>query len=98
MDRLPEPEDTSELPPAASELKAIVEGARDGNKLRLNYTFSAQMGPLTGIPASVAVQMVAGDEVTGQDVFAPEGCLNAEVFLDQLEKRGVGHTLTEEML
>jgi len=98
MDRMPEPEDPSELPPAVSELKAIVHGIRDGKKLRLTYTFSGQMGPLTGLPASVGTQMLGSGSVTAKGVFAPEGCLDSEMFLAELDKRGVGHTYTEEAL
>lgn len=36
---------------------------------------TGKMGPLTGIPASIAAQMIGAGQVQQQGVFAPEGCL-----------------------
>ena len=85
---MPEP-DPSELPPAISEFMLIATGIRDGQSVKLSYVTSGKMGPQTGIPASIAAQMIGAGQVEQKGVFAPEGCLNPDIFLAELSKRDI---------
>ncbi|HNP36524.1 MAG TPA: saccharopine dehydrogenase NADP-binding domain-containing protein [Woeseiaceae bacterium] len=95
LGRMPEP-DPAELPPAISELMLIATGTRAEQPVRMTYVMSGRMGPLTGIPASVAAQMIGDGQISQKGVFAPEGCLDPEVFLAELAKRGIEVKRTEE--
>lgn len=95
LGRMPDP-DPAELPPAVSEFMLIATGTRDGKPVKLTYTVSGRMGPLTGVPASIAAQMIGAGEVSKKGVFAPEGCLDADVFLAELAKRDIEVKRSEE--
>ena len=70
---------------ACSGLRVEVEG--EGEKLVFGAT--ANMGPLTGVPASIGAQMVGRGEVKETGVLAPEACINPERFLEELGRRGI---------
>jgi saccharopine dehydrogenase-like NADP-dependent oxidoreductase len=95
LGRMPEP-DPSELPPAISEFMLIATGTRGGQQIKLTYVTSGKMGPQTGSPASIAAQMIGAGQVQQQGVFAPEGCLDADIFLAELAKRDIEVKRTEE--
>jgi saccharopine dehydrogenase-like NADP-dependent oxidoreductase len=44
---------------------------------------------MTGIPASIAVQKLARNEVTRKGVMAPEACFDPDSFFKELEGRGI---------
>lgn len=94
--RMPDP-DPAELPPAVSEFMLVATGRRDDRPVTLTYTVTGRMGPLTGIPASIAAQLVGGGQISGRGVFAPEGCLDADVFLAELAKRDIEVKRREEI-
>lgn len=79
---------------AVGGLRVDVKGEKDGNPTRLIYRFGVtrpemvSMGGSTGIPLSIGAQMLARGEIKAKGVFAPEGCVDPEAFLDQLKKRG----------
>jgi saccharopine dehydrogenase (NAD+, L-lysine-forming) len=98
LGRMPEPEDPSVLPPAVTEMMLIAIGTRAGQAIKLTYNMSGKMGPLTGIPASIAAQMIGAGQVAKKGVFAPEGCLDADVFLAELAKRDIEVKRVEEFL
>lgn len=75
----------------------VATGRRDDRPVTLTYTVIGRMGPLTGIPASIAAQMVGGGQIAGRGVFAPEGCLDADVFLAELAKRDIEVKRSEEI-
>jgi hypothetical protein len=56
------------------------------------------MGPQAGIPASIAAQMIGAGQVEQKGVFAPEGCLNSDIFLAELAKRDIEVKRGEEAL
>lgn len=95
LGRMPDP-DPAELPPAVSEFMLIASGKRDGQPVKLTYNLSGPMGPLTGVPASIAAQMIGAGQIVQQGVFAPEGCLDADVFLAELAKRDIEVKRREE--
>jgi saccharopine dehydrogenase-like NADP-dependent oxidoreductase len=97
LGRMPEP-DPSELPPAVSEFMLLATGTRGGQQIKLTYGSTGKMGPQTGIPASIAAQMIGAGQVQQQGVFAPEGCLDADIFIAELAKRDIEVTRAEEII
>lgn len=95
LGRMPEP-DPADMPPAVSEFMLIATGTRGDQSVKLTYVTSGKMGPQTGIPASIAAQMIGADQVDKKGVFAPEGCLNPDIFLAELAKRDIVVNRTEE--
>jgi len=96
LGRMPEPQDPSALPPAVSEMMLIAQGRRGDQSVRITYNMTGKMGPLTGIPASIAAQMVGAGQVPQQGVYAPEGCLDADIFIAELARRDIAVTRREE--
>ncbi len=96
LGRMPEP-DPADLPPAVSEFMLIATGTRNGQPVKLTYVVSGRMGPLTGVPASIVAQMIGSGQVSQKGVFAPEGCLDADVFLAELAKRDITVKRSEEV-
>jgi lysine 6-dehydrogenase len=74
--------------PAASGLKVIVKGERQGKQVTYTADIVGRMAPGTGLPASIAALMMDAGEVTVKGVVAPEGCIDPEKFLAELLKRG----------
>lgn len=95
LGRISEPEDSSTLPPPVTEMMLIAKGKLQGRAATLTYTMTGKMGPLTGIPASIVAQMIGTDKVGEKGVFAPEGCLDADVFIAELTKRGIEVVIKE---
>ncbi len=81
--------------PAASGLKVIVKGERDGNQVTYTADIVGRMAPGTGLPASIAALMMNAGEVSEKGVVAPEGCINPDRFLSELLKRGARIHQTE---
>ncbi|HEY6231223.1 MAG TPA: saccharopine dehydrogenase NADP-binding domain-containing protein [Pyrinomonadaceae bacterium] len=79
-------------------LNVQVAGVRDGQRTNLEYTtrhpLRSEWGDtatakMTGIPASIAVQKLARNEVTRKGVMAPEACFDPDSFFKELEGRGI---------
>ena len=79
-------------------LNVQVAGVRDGQRINLEYTtrhpLRSEWGDtatakMTGIPASIAVQKLARNEVTRKGVMAPEACFDPDSFFKELEGRGI---------
>jgi len=81
--------------PAASGLKVIVKGEREGKQVIYTADIVGRMAPGTGLPASIAALMMDAGEVTEKGVVAPEGCINPDRFLSELLKRGAKIHQTE---
>jgi len=81
--------------PAASGLKVIVKGEREGKQVIYTADIVGRMAPGTGLPASIAALMMDAGEVTVKGVVAPEGCIDPDKFLIQLLKRGAKIHQTE---
>lgn len=81
----PPPGDTGDLTSAA---RVVVRGRKDGRQAVLSYDIAGKMAPGTGIPASIAVQMLARGEITARGVFPPEGCVDPVLFLREFSARG----------
>jgi len=74
--------------PAASGLKVIVKGERQGNRVTYTADMVGRMAPGTGLPASIAALMMDDGDVTVKGVVAPEGCIDPEKFLAAFLQRG----------
>jgi lysine 6-dehydrogenase len=74
--------------PAASGLKVIVKGKREGVQVTYTADIVGRMAPGTGLPASIAALMMDAGEVKMKGVVAPEGCIDPGKFLAELLKRG----------
>jgi saccharopine dehydrogenase (NAD+, L-lysine-forming) len=83
--------------PAASGLKVIVKGEREGKQVTFTADIVGRMAPGTGLPASIAALMMDANEVTTKGVVAPEGCINPDKFLTELLKRGAKIHQTESI-
>ena len=81
--------------PAASGLKVIVKGERQGKQVTYTADIVGRMAPGTGLPASIAALMMDAGEVTVKGVVPPEGCIDPEKFLAELLKRGARIHQTE---
>lgn len=97
LGRMPEP-DPAELPPAVAEVMLIATGVKDGKSLKLTYNMTGKMGHLTGIPTSIIAKMIGAGQVTQKGVFAPEGCIDPDIFLPELAKRDIEVKFSEEAL
>jgi saccharopine dehydrogenase (NAD+, L-lysine-forming) len=81
--------------PAASGLKVIVKGERQGKHVTYTADIVGRMAPGTGLPASIAALMMDAGQVTVKGVVAPEGCIDPDRFLAELLKRGAKIHQTE---
>jgi saccharopine dehydrogenase (NAD+, L-lysine-forming) len=81
--------------PAASGLKVIVKGERQGRGVTYTADIVGRMAPGTGLPASIAALMMFAGDVKVKGVVAPEGCIDPEKFLKELLKRGARIHQTE---
>ncbi|MBW1714327.1 MAG: saccharopine dehydrogenase NADP-binding domain-containing protein [Deltaproteobacteria bacterium] len=81
--------------PAASGLKVIVKGEREGKGVTYTADIVGRMAPGTGLPASIAALMMDAGDVTVKGVVAPEGCIDPEKFLAALLQRGAKIHQTE---
>jgi lysine 6-dehydrogenase len=81
--------------PAASGLKVIVKGERQGKRVTYTADIVGRMAPGTGLPASIAALMMDAGDVTVKGVVAPEGCIDPEKFLAALLQRGARIHQTE---
>lgn len=82
--------------PVAFFLRVDVTGRREQNPVVVTYRSShptdwgqAGTARMTGIPASIAVQALAADEVTRAGVLGPEAAFAPEPFFDRLAQRGI---------
>jgi lysine 6-dehydrogenase len=81
--------------PAASGLKVIVKGEKQGKQVKYTADIVGRMAPGTGLPASIAALMMDAGDVTVKGVVAPEGCIDPEKFLAALLQRGAKIHQTE---
>lgn len=66
-----------------------VYGTSGGRAAVRSYRVVDKQGRLTGIPAAIGAAMLASGAVHAHGVFAPEGCIDPEPFLEELAKRRV---------
>lgn len=81
--------------PVASGLKVVVKGEREGKRVTYSCEMVGRTAPGTGIPASIGALMLYSGEVKVKGVVPPEGCIDAEKFVEAFLKRGAKIHLTE---
>jgi len=88
-----------EVPPEhrLSAMTIEVGGKKEGIDVRYIYSGAANIGPGTGIPASIGAQMLGRGEIKVKGVVAPEACIDPEPFMAELAKKGVIFTETTIM-
>lgn len=86
---LPYLENIGKPPESCSACRVDVTGKVGGRWTHLVYGAAAHMDILTGIPASVGVQLVGEGKVSMRGVTAPEACFEPMEFLRRISERGV---------
>jgi len=74
--------------PYEGAVRVEVSGKREGRPARVTYTAKARMNEGTGITVAVGAQMLASGAIEERGVFPPEGCIDPELFLEEMLKRG----------
>jgi saccharopine dehydrogenase-like NADP-dependent oxidoreductase len=83
--------------PQDGALRVDVKGKSNGKDLRIIYNGCGRITYGTGIPASIGAKMLCEGEITKRGVLAPEDCIDAEDFFEELLSRGIGD-LEEERI
>jgi len=76
-----------ELGDYKSGVKVVVKGSVKGEETTYTYDLGGNTGPGTGIPASIAAQMIVRKDVDVKGVVAPEGCIDPDIYLAEFVKR-----------
>ena len=86
-------------------LRVSISGKKDGKKKKIVYNLidyfdennniSAMMRT-TAYPASIIAQMLANGRIKEKGALPPELCVPADLFLDELKKRGINITIESE--
>jgi lysine 6-dehydrogenase len=72
-----------------SAVRVDVYGWSGGEYRSLSYGAAAHMTELTGLPLAIGARLLASGEVRRPGVVAPEACLDPDLFLAEMSKRGV---------
>lgn len=67
-------------------LRSEAKGEKQGKPARYSYRCGAPADFLTAFPAVIGALMLMRGQITSKGVFAPEGILDAKVFLKELTK------------
>lgn len=72
-----------------SGLRVDVNGVKGGKKMQHSFLVVDKMKRMTGLPASIALYFLAAKKITQAGVFAPEGCIPVDDFIEELKKRNI---------
>jgi len=79
-------------------LRVEVKGKWRGKTTRLIYSATGRIAAGTGIAAAIGAQMLADRMVEETGVFAPEGCIDPGIFMQELlDKRSIGALETKRI-
>lgn len=79
-------------------LRVEVKGKWRGKTTRLIYAASGRIAEGTGIAAAIGAQMLADRLVEEKGAFAPEGCIDPGIFMQELlDKRSIGELITKRI-
>lgn len=67
----------------------VVRGTEGNSSVTYTYRFSGWGGPITAIPASVAIQMLVCGDASVEGVAAPEAVLDPKQYFVELTKKGL---------
>jgi len=80
-------------------LRVVAEGTKDGVKCK--YVIDTVISPYekwsdmsqgvfsVGFPAAVTTRMLGAGQITKRGFFPSEGCIDPEIYFNELEKRGI---------
>jgi len=72
-----------------SAIRVDVSGIRGKKRETFTFGAAAHMNDLTGIPLAIGALMLGRSLISEKGVNAPEGCVDPEIFLEELGKRGI---------
>lgn len=73
-----------------SGIRVDVAGQKNGQPVTKSYCSVDSMNRLTGIPPAVTAMLMASGKITiPAGVYAPEGCLDPDILLEELAKRNI---------
>lgn len=86
--------------PAPGAIRIDVWGEKGGQQLRRTLCGVGTMREATGVSLAVGVLMLARGQLrqSAGGVYAPEGCLDPQVFLDKLRNKGMNAYYDVEMV
>jgi len=76
-------------PGASLAVNVIVKGREGSRNVTYTYRIADWGGPLTAIPASIAIQMLGHDKTAIKGVVAPEAVFPPGEFLGELKRKGL---------
>lgn len=80
---------SKDKPLPVSGLRVDVHGTKAGKPKTCSWGSIDSMSRLTGIPASIGAQMLAGGMIKQTGVIPPEACVRPEHFIGELKKRDI---------
>lgn len=95
---LPYVENIGKPSETCSACRTDVTGRKKGKWQHIVYGAAAHMDLLTGLPASIAVQMIGEGLITEKGALAPEACIPPVEFLKRLAAGGVRLYHGDEMV
>jgi saccharopine dehydrogenase-like NADP-dependent oxidoreductase len=79
-------------------IRVEVKGRSRGKTTRLIYSATGRIAEGTGIAASIGAQLLAESMIEDKGVFAPEGCIDPGIFLQELlDNRSIGELNTRRI-
>jgi saccharopine dehydrogenase (NAD+, L-lysine-forming) len=81
--------DEADLPPPNAGGRIIVRGKKDGQFQERQYLIlhPLNMGPNTGFSAAIGIAMMGRGQITTKGAFAPEGGVDPNIFMSELNRR-----------
>lgn len=81
--------DEADLPPPNAGGRIIVRGKKDGHFQERQYLIlhPLNMGPNTGFSAAIGIAMMGRGQITTKGAFAPEGGVDPNIFMSELNRR-----------
>ncbi|MHB8781250.1 MAG: saccharopine dehydrogenase family protein, partial [Candidatus Geothermincolia bacterium] len=99
---LPYLEKIGQPPETASAARVDLTGRKDGHWRHIALGAVGHMDLLTGLPLSIAAQMIAEGKATATGVMGPEACLPPDEFIARAIQGGIrfyqGDAMTEPLL
>lgn len=86
---------SKDVGPSCSGLKVIVKGEREGKSVTFTADMVGEMGPGTGLPASIAARMLGAGKISVKGLVTPEACVDPGTFLAALLESGARIYQTE---
>lgn len=72
-----------------SGLRVDIYGEKENKEKHLWYACVDRMTTITGVPAAIGALLIGRGIIKEKGVFAPEGIIEPEIFLEELKKRNI---------